>query len=58
MQLRDVNDNDRNNRWPKKEADCSHPNPKEEYYLGSRTGDYVCPDCGKVSWRGEAFRSP
>jgi len=25
---------------------CDHPGFDEEYYLGSRTGDYVCERCG------------
>lgn len=27
---------------------CTHPNKLEkEYYLGTHTGDYVCPICGE-----------
>lgn len=28
---------------------CTHPNGLEkEYYLGTHTGDYICPICGEA----------
>lgn len=28
---------------------CNHEKrPLKEYYLGTATGDYICPDCGEV----------
>ena len=28
---------------------CTHPNRLEkEYYLGTHTGDYICPICGEA----------
>lgn len=41
-------------RWEAKKKkdpslDCKHTKPlKKEYYLGSATGDYICPDCGET----------
>ncbi len=33
---------------------CDHANLSPEFYLGSRTGDYVCMGCGEEFSRREA----
>lgn len=30
------------------EDNCTHPNTAKEYYLGSKTGDSICTNCGEV----------
>lgn len=33
---------------------CSHPHLKDEYYLGSKTGDVVCTTCGRSFYNEDA----
>lgn len=41
---------------------CNHPDIASEFYLGTRTGEYLCTTCGKefssrAEWEKEQNRS-
>ena len=37
---------------------CEHTSMHKQYYLGTDTGDYVCPTCGELRSRQEPKPAP